>query len=593
MASSPVTAVAGDTSDQFMAPNGQLVTVTVKSPVPTQTFNAYPIAQGQDPLVYFKQKIASTGSGSTVYIPKATYNFLPVNCTNKSSSSYNGQYLLIDSKNDFVIDGQGSTLNFVSDCPGVVINNSTRVTFRNFIIDWPNLKNAAVGSVVAVGGAGPSGYTYNLQVPVANIVAGGFDAATAWDSVNNYWSLPNATTDFLTSTTSPYMFSPAGLATNVPSGSTQLTVGQSMLVRHLGNNVALTVWSSQDVTLDTVTVNNSPSIGYLIGLGRGLHMTGCHVDRSNGRPISTNIDAIHFGSFGGDIIIENSSFAYQGDDGLNIHTAMLPVASLPSCPSPTANCQSQLPAGLYAQNGDVIGVFSSWMRLMSMQTAACTGGVCTTNIASIAANGGFVGDMNLVNARYIVQNNSFGYNRGRGFTVQTPYGLVRNNSFTGQSKFPIYLVTSSAADEGPGAQDVLFLNNQFSSPGVGGGRGAVTLANENSSGIIYDSTPASGGHPFYPGVQQNIVFAGNSFSNIPWAAFYVSSANNVILYKNTLGNTNLYTSYLTPNINAPVAIYDASNILLSGNTATVNGHALGPNYSLVVSDATSAKITVQ
>ena len=195
----------------------------------------------------------------------------------------------------------------------------SRVTVRNFTIDWPNLQAAAVGTVMAVGGNANSGYTYNLQVPVANIVKD-FSVFTAWDSVNNYWSLTKHDEVYYSNS---YNFSGTGLATNLP-GTSQLTVGESLLVRHVGTHHAVTILESQDVTMDSVTVYSSPDVGFLVDYGRGLHLTNCHVDRSGNRPISTIADAVHFVSYGGDVIIENSSFAYQGDDGLNLRTVMAP-----------------------------------------------------------------------------------------------------------------------------------------------------------------------------------------------------------------------------------------------------------------------------
>ncbi len=345
--------------------------------------------------------------------------------------------------------------------------------------------------------------------------------------------------------------------------------------------------NAQDVTLNDITINASPEMGFSFGLGRGVHTNNCRVDRSNGRPLSTTADAVHFDSNGGDVIIENSTFAYQGDDGLNMHTQLLAVAPLPSCKSATGNCPSPLPASFGAQNGDRIALFSPWMKFMSMQTAACSTAACTANVAPIAAPGGFAADLALAGGRYVVQNNVFSHNRGRGFLVQTPYGLVQNNSFVGQSWFALYLSASTFWHEGAGAHDVLFLNNTISSSGIGGGLGAVTLATEDSDGVIYDSTPASAsGQPNSPGTQQNIVFANNSFSNLPGAAFYISSANNVILYDNAFTNLNLHASSRVPSINAPVAIYDASNILLSGNTSN-------SNYSLFLSNITDGSITVK
>ena len=71
LAQSPVTATAGDTSEQFTAPDGQVVTVTVKSPVTTRTYQAPPMPAGENPVNYFQQQIAQAGSGATLIIPQA------------------------------------------------------------------------------------------------------------------------------------------------------------------------------------------------------------------------------------------------------------------------------------------------------------------------------------------------------------------------------------------------------------------------------------------------------------------------------------------------------------------------------------------
>jgi hypothetical protein len=223
---------------------------------------------------------------------------------------------------------------------------------------------------------------------------------------------------------------------------------------------------------------------------------------------------------------------------------------------------------------------------MGQSAATCIFGFCGTNVAPIAAGGGYAADLNMSSSRYIVRNNSFSHNRARGFLAQAAHGLVQNNSFTGQSLFSLYVVTSSYWGEGPGAQNVLFLNNAFSSTGVGGGLAAVTLATEDSQGVIYDPTPAVAGRPDRPGTEQNLIFAGNTFSSLPGGAFYISSANNVILYKNAFTGTNQYISHAVPNINAVVSVYDASNILLSGNTSN-------SAVSLTASNDTDGAITIK
>jgi hypothetical protein len=109
-------------SNNFIAPNGQTVTVTVKSPVTTRTYKAPSIAPGQDPLAYFAQQITAAGSGALLMIPNGTYNFAALDCTNAADPKYHAQHIIIQSVHDVIIDGQGSTLNFVTDCPGIKLN---------------------------------------------------------------------------------------------------------------------------------------------------------------------------------------------------------------------------------------------------------------------------------------------------------------------------------------------------------------------------------------------------------------------------------------------------------------------------------------
>jgi hypothetical protein len=348
----------------------------------------------------------------------------------------------------------------------------------------------------------------------------------------------------------------------------------------VGNNNAVTVWNSQDVTMNNVTIYAAPLIGFIIEYGRGIHLINCKVTRSDGRPISTMGDAVHFGSHGGDVIIENSQFSYQGDDGLNIHTAMIPVSSGTTATSlAVANFTG-------SKTGDVVGLFNASTGFVGTTTANCSNGACTADTSSISSTGGYVADLTLTPARFVVQNNTFSNNRARGALFQTPYGLVQNNTFIGQSLFSVYFVESSFWNEGPGAQDIQFSNNTIESPGIGGGNGAITIGAENSSGVIMYNATAADPYPPIPGINQNLVFAYNTIENVPGAAFYISSANNVILYKNTLTNTNIdsHTSTASPNLNGCYAVYDASNVLVDdSNCSYTNDLLTGSSDAFITS----------
>lgn len=72
-----------------------------------------------------------------------------------------------------------------------------------------------------------------------------------------------------------------------------------------------------------------------------------------------------------------------------------------------------------------------------------------------------------------------------------------------------------------------------------------------------------------PPAQQNLIFVDNLIHDVPGPAFYISSANAAIFYRNTLQNTNYQTTDNKWNgagdINSPIVINDASNILLWRN----------------------------
>jgi hypothetical protein len=234
------------------------------------------------------------------------------------------------------------------------------------------------------------------------------------------------------------------------------------------------------------------------------------------------------------------------------------------------------------QAGDTIALYSPSMKFAANATASCTAYGCTANISPIAAQGGFAADMALANARYILRNNTFYHNRARGALLQTPYGLVQDNEFVGQSQFALYLVESSVWEEGAGAQNVLFANNYITSNGDGGGPGAVTIGAEAAGGLTYVNGTTSSATPPIPGVHQNLIFSGNTIENTPGPAFYISSANNVVLSGNTIANTNISPSSAKPSVKGPVVIYDASNVLLEQNT--FNGGELSGSVTLDDSD---------
>jgi Right handed beta helix region len=118
--------------------------------------------------------------------------------------------------------------------------------------------------------------------------------------------------------------SAAGEAHDVQSWAARFAPGERVLVRHYTTEGdAIDILHGQDVTLQNITIYASPGFGITVLQGSsGLAISNCKVTRSAGRPISTAGEAVHIANHAGNVLIENSTFAYQGDDGLNMNTTI-------------------------------------------------------------------------------------------------------------------------------------------------------------------------------------------------------------------------------------------------------------------------------
>jgi hypothetical protein len=389
-----------------------------------------------------------------------------------------------------------------------------------------------------------------------------YKSINSWDASHNYWSLQYPDHELGYHPRQP--LSAAGEARGVQSFAVRFAPGERVLVRHYTTEGdAIDIIHGQDVTLQDITIYSSPGFGIAVLWGSsGFAISNCKIIRAPGRLISTAADALHIANHVGDVLVENNTFAYQGDDGLNINTTTFPVANSDTKEVPVWSSHG------YIRQGDPVALFNSEMKsedgqwriaTITRSPADQTNKLTLDHVIPPSAKGGFLVDLNFSGARYIVRNNQFLHNRARGALLQTSYGLVEGNTFTGQTMYALFL--TMFAPEGPGAQDVLVANNKISDVGVNGGPAAVILSRQ---GMVY-GVPAHN-----PPIHQNIIFKNNLISDVPGPAFYISSANNVILSDNTLRNTNTQPLQNrwngAGNLNFPVVINDASNVLLQHNS---------------------------
>lgn len=594
-------AANGDYLAQFYSPSGKTVRIVIKSPITHETYDVPRIEAHETVDDYLNNALYiapnTPRQRTLINFPKATYNFdfpLFSNCT--SSSTHSPQYVhwQVANASDLVIDGHGSTVNFSDFCLGLSLANVNRVTLRNFVFSWPNIQIASVGTVVAVGGNGDTGYTYDVKIALApgarlpKMIA----AATAWNKVADHWDLSNPNdnvsygdgvdsgTPLVCGSKTPT----SCVVKTVPSYGVQFKLGESLLLRYYSFATAISM-SGNDITLDHITFKNLIGSDYSYSGGRGLHVTHALLTRIAGQPVSAGGGGSLITNVGGDIVIDNSWFGYQSDDAFDMNTTLVRFTPAPvsnSTPMYTLPFDSSTPrqipwpAANVAQAGNVIGLFDNALRFQGVavveSVSTPTNGanpVLTLDRAvsvKLGAAGFIAGDLTgSAGARYLIDNNVFAYNRARALLLQTPYGWVNENRFVGQTLKQVYVLASQYWGEGAGAQELLLTRNHFDATGHSylSGFFALDIMAEaanfpNSQDEVAGTVPA-------PPINQNIIAANNRFeTSSPQAVINVSSANNVLFFHDSI---DLIGRNDHGPRQFPVAVHDASNVFLDGTRA--------------------------
>jgi hypothetical protein len=604
IAKSPAAYESGndDFRSEFVSPNGTPVSIVVKAPVVSQEYDVPPRSPNETVYDYLNGALYDANnqplSKTIIKLPKDTYNVdfpLYSNCT--STTDYQPKYVhwqLPQGASDLVIDGQGSTINFSDFCLGLVLPAVQRVTLKNFTFAWPKITIASVGTITAVGGNGTTGYTYDVHItpplpaPVPKMIA----ATTSWDREAGHWDLKAEYDDVsygdgvtngvpFTCTETPAGARSGGCTANsIPSYGVQFKVGETVLVRFYDFAPAITV-SGNDVTLEHITLANLIGADFSYSQGRGLHVTHLVLRRMEGRPISAGGGGSLISNVGGDVVIEDSSTAYQSDDAFDMNTTIIRYTTTSVVNNTPMNSfvfdathpdQLLWPAYNLAAPGDVIGIFDNTLafkgvarvRAVSTPSNSPTSTLTLDRAIepALAKTGFIAGDLtNSAGARYLIRNNDFLFNRSSALVLQTPYGWVDHNRFVGQSMKSVFGVASQYWGEGPGAEELILSNNLFNGIGHADQFNTIDLlAAAANFPNAQDEIVGIGTRA--PAINQNIVIADNRFTaDRPAPLVNVSSVNNVVFAGNSFtipdGNDNGKGQ-------RPITVHDASNIFIDG-----------------------------
>ena len=514
--SSAETESSGDFVEKFRAPDSSQVRVLVKAPAPAQpqkVLRVPPIAKGQTANDYFNSAIkdAISGGYAKVVFPTGRYEFV--------APPAKQSHVMIQGAKDLTVDGQGSTLNFASPLTGgVMILKSQRVIFKRFNLDWPNELMASVGTIVSVDKQHQTmrvkiapQYNVDAKTPIV--------AFSPWDPKNPHFSLTGFYKEqYVNNTRVVYL---GNNTFEVPYWNGHIAPGDVMLVRHWGGDPwrsSIETSGSSDLDFEEVNVYASPYLGFALSGGGAYRILHCSVTRLNAaRLLSTSADAVHIADSSGDIIIEDSTFAYQGDDGLNIHGALGMFDREPdqSLHWKAGGESTWAPYG-WLPNTDVIGFFDSTVGFLGTTNLVSLSHPKTglnINLKKNAPQGATeIVNLSRSGARFVIRNNRFLYNRPRGILLQTSLGLVENNFFTGQTAHGI-VAGVWPGGEGPGVQNVLFRGNEFTNvgsfppaaiPTPDVHLGALVVAVQDGPENVSSKTP----------VFEGLIFDANTFTNL-------------------------------------------------------------------------------
>ncbi len=317
---------ASDFVETIAAPDGgEDIRILVKAPAPADPSKILHVAPKSPELTanaYFARAISQAISGgyAEVVFPTGVYDFVAPPTQAQSHVS-------IENAKDLVIDGQGSKLNFASPLSaGITISNSARIVIRGFTIDWPNTLMASLGTIVSIDKRGTprtmrvqTAPQYKVDATTQIVALSPWDAKT--DPANPHFALRNFNKEQYTFNRGTVYL--GNRTFEVPYRNDYIVVGDEVLIRHFGGSPyknAVQTGGSHDLDFENITIYASPYLGFLLSAGGGYRLSHCSVTRRDAaRLISTAADAVHVSDNTGDLIVEDGTFGYQGDDGLNIH----------------------------------------------------------------------------------------------------------------------------------------------------------------------------------------------------------------------------------------------------------------------------------
>jgi hypothetical protein len=352
---------------------------------------------------------------------------------------------------NFTFEGSGSVLLSSSLSAFLNLGGGTNVTLRNFVLDMVRVPYT-LATCIGEGSTNSSvtmSYNPSLYPPPGNANESAWmnaaQAVLGWNVTDNR-PADGAVDIYILSDAAPVTWGPCGANATACTfelalPASQVPVGGAYVVRHQVysyNGVAANGIAGLEVS--NVTIWTTPGMGLVAGGSTGVLVDGLRVMRKAGYAMSATADGLHLTSCrGGDVVVQNSVFEGQGDDGGNIPSRYWEIEQFLSPDRTTLQCGRLLqPVALDSMAaGDTLRFYNrtTFAVIGTATVASFNGSQLTLTAPAPAAVGVYdlLVDVDAQPRSVTLRNNTYASNRARGHLLKASNVLVTNCTFSQMS----------------------------------------------------------------------------------------------------------------------------------------------------------------
>jgi hypothetical protein len=476
-------------------------------------------------------------------------------------------HFTIHDSQDFVFDGNGSTLYFTGSTGALNIDNCQRGILENLVIDWGNPVDPnpawrgplfeAMGTIKK-----DSPTSAHIELDRETRLPPNFSPYIytfhLWDRNTGQMAreddLPGPTDNGCDAGCLAQKKGPTqamhlkGLSLYANSNASGKWVA-SNLVQFPNRYVlvsfsqfpmgAISLNGTGDLRMVQCAIHASPYMGIAGGdRQRGISIENLSITPGQGRHISTTADGVHLTGALGDVIIDHATFEALGDDAVNVAVVWDSLTATTS-----GDSFAMTGADSPAKDGDTLAFFDETLAFVGSAQVQSANGNGTQKIqlregAHFLRVGLKAINMTHIPSGFYISGVTVRKKIGHGIIFGGLHGLIQDSTFESLTMGGIGFHFSSYWSEGAPSSDVAIRNNQFirtnwSTKFYQAGTGMGTYPHRNaaisafSEAVTnYNKVPDNfvGIYPAF----QDIEISGNTIQSLAGADIYVAGVRNTL-----------------------------------------------------------------